>query len=230
MMSIAPYLAPSIQGHWANLEPGRGRRFGMSSAQCSPRSWSAAKQHAHATYCFTSIDTAIRKRLTSRSPTAPFRLKTAAPEACSVRSSRQLTKSLASGAYAHSAISPQRARVQKASRRSSSQPHRFSPPMLRMSPFSFDKQATHERAYELAGKHQLGFFEASSPDGEIWLPGVGDGLVLASKHSYRTQHRLRMNELQPSSGHISPVATSSTTRLTPKIREGASLLSTAAGI
>ena len=95
---------------------------------------------------------------------------------------------------------------------------------------SFDKQATHERAYELAGKHQLGFFEASSPDGEIWLPGVGDGLVLASKHSYRTQHRLRMNELQPSSGHISPVATSSTTRLTPKIREGASLLSTAAGI
>ena len=48
---------------------------------------------------------------------------------------------------------------------------------------SFDKQATHERAYELAGKHQLGFFEASSPDGEIWLPGVGDGLVLASKHS-----------------------------------------------
>jgi len=48
---------------------------------------------------------------------------------------------------------------------------------------SFDKQATHERAHELAGTHHLGLFEASSPDGEIWLPGVGNELVLASKHS-----------------------------------------------
>jgi len=48
---------------------------------------------------------------------------------------------------------------------------------------SFDKQATHERAYELAGKHQLGFFEESSSDGEIWLAGVGEKLMLASKHS-----------------------------------------------
>jgi hypothetical protein len=40
----------------------------------------------------------------------------------------------------------------------------------------FDKQATHERAHALAAKHHLGFFAASSPDGEIWLPGrhVGD--------------------------------------------------------
>jgi hypothetical protein len=45
-----------------------------------------------------------------------------------------------------------------------------------------DKQATHERAHELAGKHRLGLYEASSPDGEIWLPGAGDELVLASKH------------------------------------------------
>jgi hypothetical protein len=48
---------------------------------------------------------------------------------------------------------------------------------------SFDKQATYERAYELAGKHHLGLYEASSPDGELWLPGVRDGLVLASKAS-----------------------------------------------
>jgi hypothetical protein len=47
---------------------------------------------------------------------------------------------------------------------------------------SFDKQATHERAFELAGKHALGFFEASSPDGEIWLPENGTELVLSSKH------------------------------------------------
>jgi hypothetical protein len=53
---------------------------------------------------------------------------------------------------------------------------------------SFDKQATHERAHELAGKHRLGFFEASSPDGEIWLPGVGDELVLASKHEHSLQN------------------------------------------
>jgi len=53
---------------------------------------------------------------------------------------------------------------------------------------SFDKQATHERAHELAGKHRLGLFEASSPDGEIWLPGVGDELVLASKHEHRRQN------------------------------------------
>jgi hypothetical protein len=53
---------------------------------------------------------------------------------------------------------------------------------------SFDKQATHERAYELAGKHRLGFFEASSPDGEIWLPGGGDELVLASKREHRLQN------------------------------------------
>ena len=46
----------------------------------------------------------------------------------------------------------------------------------------FDKQATHERAFELAGKHTLGFFEASSPGGEIWLPGNGTELVLSSKH------------------------------------------------
>jgi hypothetical protein len=46
----------------------------------------------------------------------------------------------------------------------------------------FDKQATHERAFELAGKHSLGFFEASSPDGGIWLPGNGTELVLSSKH------------------------------------------------
>jgi hypothetical protein len=52
---------------------------------------------------------------------------------------------------------------------------------------SFDKQATHERAYELAGKHRLGFFEASSPDGEIWLPGTGNQLVLASKRERRLQ-------------------------------------------
>ena len=40
----------------------------------------------------------------------------------------------------------------------------------------------------MAGKHRLGFFEASSPDGEIWLPGVGDELVLASKHEHRRQN------------------------------------------
>jgi hypothetical protein len=58
---------------------------------------------------------------------------------------------------------------------------------------SFDKQATHERAYELAGKHRLGFYEASSPDGEIWLPGDGDELVLASKHD----ELRRLQNLQP---------------------------------
>ena len=58
---------------------------------------------------------------------------------------------------------------------------------------SFDKQATHERAHELAGKHRLGFYEASSPDGEIWLPGDGDELVLASKHD---EHR-RLQNLRP---------------------------------
>ncbi len=47
----------------------------------------------------------------------------------------------------------------------------------------FDKEAAHRRAHELAGKHGLGLFEASSPDGELWLPGVGVELVLASKHS-----------------------------------------------
>jgi hypothetical protein len=45
----------------------------------------------------------------------------------------------------------------------------------------------------LAGKHRLGFFEASSPDGEIWLPGDGEKLVLASKHD---EHR-RLQNLQP---------------------------------
>src|SRR5262249_9755565 len=58
---------------------------------------------------------------------------------------------------------------------------------------SFDKQATHERAHELAGKHRLGFFEASSYDGEIWLPGDGDELVLASKHD----EQRRLQNLQP---------------------------------
>jgi hypothetical protein len=53
---------------------------------------------------------------------------------------------------------------------------------------SFDKHATHERAFELAGKHHLGFFAASSPDGEIWLPRVGDNLVLTSKHEYKLQN------------------------------------------
>jgi len=51
----------------------------------------------------------------------------------------------------------------------------------------FDKQATYERAHELAGKHRLGLYEASSPDGEIWLPGAGDELVLASKHENTLQ-------------------------------------------
>jgi hypothetical protein len=46
----------------------------------------------------------------------------------------------------------------------------------------FDKQETHERAFELACKHTLGFFEASSSGGEIWLPGNGTELVLSSKH------------------------------------------------
>jgi hypothetical protein len=45
----------------------------------------------------------------------------------------------------------------------------------------FDKQLAHEKAHELAGKYRLGFFEASSPDGEIWLPGESDQSVLASK-------------------------------------------------
>jgi hypothetical protein len=58
---------------------------------------------------------------------------------------------------------------------------------------SSDKQATHERAHELAGKHRLGFFEASSSDGEIWLPGDGDELVLASKHD----EQRRLQNLQP---------------------------------
>jgi hypothetical protein len=50
---------------------------------------------------------------------------------------------------------------------------------------SFDKQAIHERTHELAGKHHLGLFEASSPDGELWLPGTDHELVLASKHEHR---------------------------------------------
>lgn len=50
---------------------------------------------------------------------------------------------------------------------------------------SFDKQATQERAFELAGKHGLGFYEPSSPQGEIWLPGTGATLVLASTQSPR---------------------------------------------
>lgn len=58
---------------------------------------------------------------------------------------------------------------------------------------SSDKRATHERAHELAGKHRLGFFEASSSDGEIWLPGDGDELVLASKHD----EQRRLQNLQP---------------------------------
>jgi hypothetical protein len=58
---------------------------------------------------------------------------------------------------------------------------------------SSDKHATHERAFELAGKHRLGFFEASSSDGEIWLPGDGNELVLASKHD----EQRRLQNLQP---------------------------------
>jgi len=58
---------------------------------------------------------------------------------------------------------------------------------------SSDKQATHERAFELAGKHRLGFFEASSSDGEILLPGDGNELVLASKHD----EQRRPQNLQP---------------------------------
>jgi hypothetical protein len=45
-----------------------------------------------------------------------------------------------------------------------------------------DKQAGHERTFELAGKHGLGLYECSSPDGEIWLPGTEGTLVLASTH------------------------------------------------
>lgn len=50
---------------------------------------------------------------------------------------------------------------------------------------SIDKQATHERAFELAGKHGLGLYEPSSPKGEIWLPGTGATLVLASTRAPR---------------------------------------------
>jgi hypothetical protein len=65
--------------------------------------------------------------------------------------------------------------------------HWLSPNLIYVA-ISFDKQATHERAHELAGKHRLGFFEASSPDGKIWLPGAGDELVLASTHEHRLQN------------------------------------------
>jgi hypothetical protein len=54
--------------------------------------------------------------------------------------------------------------------------------------FWSDTHGAYERARELAGKHHLGFYEVSSPDGEIWLPGVGDELVLASKHEHRRQN------------------------------------------
>jgi hypothetical protein len=33
---------------------------------------------------------------------------------------------------------------------------------------TFDKQATHEHAFDLAGKHRLGFYA----QGETWLPGA----------------------------------------------------------
>ena len=57
----------------------------------------------------------------------------------------------------------------------------------------FDKEAAHERAHELAGKHRVGLFEASSPHGEIWLPGAGTELVLASK---RDEQRRPQNQKQ----------------------------------
>jgi hypothetical protein len=71
----------------------------------------------------------------------------------------------------------------------------------------FDKHAAYERAHQLAGKHHLGLFEASSPDGEIWLPGVGDELVLASSMStgLGTQGQLPTRELKRLSDHITVV-------------------------
>ena len=59
---------------------------------------------------------------------------------------------------------------------------------------SSDKQATHERAHELAGKHRLGLFEASSPNGEIWLPGAGTMLVLASRREEPPQNQKRITD------------------------------------
>jgi len=57
----------------------------------------------------------------------------------------------------------------------------------------FDKEAAHRRAHELAGKHGLGLFEASSPDGELWLPGraslckgVGRRVVCCEERVERT--------------------------------------------
>src|SRR5262249_27408930 len=41
----------------------------------------------------------------------------------------------------------------------------------------FNPRGTHERAFNLAAKYRLGFFEPSSPSGEIWVPGAGDQLV-----------------------------------------------------
>ena len=60
----------------------------------------------------------------------------------------------------------------------------------------FDKKAAHERAYELAGKHRLGFFEASSADGEIWLPGEGTKLVLVSRSDewMRPRHQMPISD------------------------------------
>src|SRR5262245_31062414 len=61
-----------------------------------------------------------------------------------------------------------------------------------------DEEAAHRRAHELAGKHGLGLIEASSPDGEIWLPGVGGELVLASNG--RIAWPARQNACRPTTG------------------------------
>jgi hypothetical protein len=85
----------------------------------------------------------------------------------------------------------------------------------------FDKQGTHERAFQLAASHHLGFFEPSSPDGEIWLPGAGDALVLASKHS-RLQNPKPITDARIAALVRShpPGVPSCSGRLTPKIRVG----------
>jgi len=84
----------------------------------------------------------------------------------------------------------------------------------------FDKQATHERAFELAGEHTLGFFEASSLAARSGFPAMELNSCLAPSTKRNLLNQLQIHELQPLSDHIAPVMPSSTSRLMPKIREG----------
>lgn len=50
--------------------------------------------------------------------------------------------------------------------------------------FAWSKaEVAHETVFALAGKHAVGFFNASSEEGEVWLPNGRGGLELAHRAS-----------------------------------------------